>query len=211
MNSLTAGKKLANFDARGFLKAGSVNLDAKMWEPYPEWQNKKIIRGNEMGMYKYIKANFEKEYNQREEIYRHRLAQWRNEDAMVKAERPTNLARARALGFKAKKGDYIIVRVRMRRGQRKRPEPMGGRKPGKNIRFLSPGISLQRMAEIRAARKYRNMEVLNSYWVGEDGQKKYFEIILVNPKILQIRKTRAFRGLTSSAMKGRQDINKRLG
>jgi large subunit ribosomal protein L15e len=130
---------------------------------------------------------------------------------LAKIERPTNLARARTLGFKAKKGDYIIIRVRMRRGQRKRPEPMGGRKPGKNIRFLSPGVSLQRSAEQKAARKYRNMEVLNSYWVGEDGQKKYFEVIMVNPKIMQIRKTRAFRGLTSSAMKGRQNINKRMG
>ena len=29
-------------------------------------------------------------------------------------------------------------------------------------------------------RKYPNMEVLNSYWVGQDGKQKYYEVILVD-------------------------------
>ena len=37
------------------------------------------------------------------------------------------------------------------------------------------------MAEERAARKYPNLEVLNSYWVWQDGQYKWFEIVMVDP------------------------------
>ena len=41
--------------------------------------------------------------------------------------------------------------------------------------------NIQRIAEERTAKHYPNMEVLNSYWVGEDGKHKYYEIILVDP------------------------------
>jgi large subunit ribosomal protein L15e len=37
------------------------------------------------------------------------------------------------------------------------------------------------MAEERVARKYPNLEVLNSYWVWQDGRHKWFEVILVDP------------------------------
>ena len=41
--------------------------------------------------------------------------------------------------------------------------------------------SLQRIAEERAQKHYPNLEVLNSYWVGEDGKEKFFEVVLVDP------------------------------
>jgi large subunit ribosomal protein L15e len=53
-------------------------------------------------------------------------------------------------------------------------------------------------------RIYRNMEVLNSYWVGEDGNYKFFEVILADPAkptvnvSSAIRQGKAFRGLTSA-------------
>jgi len=157
-----------------------------------------------MSLYDSIRNTFQKEYKERSEIYRRRLSVWRTEPAVTPLERPTNLSRARVLGYKAKQG-YKVVRVRIARGQRKRPEPSGGRKPGKNIRYLSPTMSLRAQAEQRAARRYRNMEVLNSYWAGEDGQKKYFEIILVEPKAYgkPISRSRAFNGLTSAQRKVR--------
>jgi large subunit ribosomal protein L15e len=37
------------------------------------------------------------------------------------------------------------------------------------------------IAEERTARKYPNLEVLNSYWAWQDGRYKWFEIILVDP------------------------------
>ena len=49
---------------------------------------------------------------------------------------------------------------------------------GKNR--ATPGKSIQRIAEERASRRYPNMEVLNWYWVGQDGKLKYYEVILVD-------------------------------
>jgi large subunit ribosomal protein L15e len=78
----------------------------------------------------------------------------------------------------------------------------------------TPKKSLQWIAEERAARKYPNMEVLNSYWVAEDGRYKWFEVIFVDrdhPAIksgkqlswMTAKKKRVFRGLTSAGRRGR--------
>jgi large subunit ribosomal protein L15e len=81
---------------------------------------------------------------------------------------------------------------------------------------ITTGKSLKRMAEERAAKRYPNMEVLNSYWVGEDGKNVWYEIILVDkhhPSIIadkdlnwicgSAHKNRVFRGKTSAGRKGR--------
>ncbi len=154
-------------------------------------------------MYKYIQKAFQEEYKERAEILRKRITQWRKMGTVTRIERPTNLARARSLGYKAKEG-YFMARVAVGRGSRKRPHPWGGRKPAKNVAYLSPGKSLQRAGEEKVARVFSNLEVLNSYWVGQDGVKKYFEVILVDRKFLPgAPKGRAFRGLTSAGKKGR--------
>src|SRR3989344_1613867 len=74
--------------------------------------------------------------------------------------------------------------------------------------------SKQANAERRTVRVFPNLEVLNSYYVGEDGKYKYYEVILVDKShpvikndkginwILNQRR-RAFRGLTSASRKGR--------
>ena len=157
-----------------------------------------------MGMYKYIQQSFQKEYKERSELLRKRITEWRKLGTVVRILRPTNIARARSLGYKAKDG-YFMARVAVGRGSRKRPHPWGGRKPAKNVAYLSPGKSLQRQAEEKAGRVFSNLEVLNSYWVGQDGVKKYFEVLLVDRKLLpNLPRGRAFRGLTSAAKKGRQ-------
>ena len=51
-------------------------------------------------MYKYIKKAFEKEYRERSEILRRRITEWRKLGTVARIERPTNLARARTLGYK---------------------------------------------------------------------------------------------------------------
>jgi len=154
--------------------------------------------------YKTIQETFQKEYKERSPLYRARLAQWRQEGPIVRVEKPTNIATARTKGYKAKKG-YVVVRVRIRRGKRKRKLHMRGRKPSKTGQFYSRHKSLQTIAEERAARKFRGLEVLNSYWVGEDGMYKFYEVILVDPKLtgLTLQKGRAFRGLTVAGRKHR--------
>ena len=77
-------------------------------------------------------------------------------------------------------------------------------------------MNYQWVAEIRAARKYKNLEVLNSYWVGKDGRYFFFEVIMVDsskPEIVndpvinwitkRENRKRAERGLTSAAKKSR--------
>ncbi|MEM3139693.1 MAG: 50S ribosomal protein L15e, partial [Archaeoglobaceae archaeon] len=88
-----------------------------------------------------------------------RLQQWRREPAVVRIERPTRLNRARALGYKAKRG-IIVVRVRVRRGGRLPRRPSRGRKTkNQMVSKLTPKKGLQWIAEERANRKYPNMEV----------------------------------------------------
>ncbi|MHA1238710.1 MAG: 50S ribosomal protein L15e [Candidatus Odinarchaeia archaeon] len=158
------------------------------------------------------------------ELMWHRLIKWRKEPTVVRIEHPTRLDRARKLGYKAKQG-YIIVRVKVRRGALRHSRPKMGRKPRKlGFKKLTPAKNLRWIAEEKAARKYPNMEVLNSYWVGEDGKHKWFEVILVDrshpriktdPKINWIcdkaNRGRVFRGLTSAGKHARGLTNKGKG
>jgi len=72
------------------------------------------------------------------------------------------------------------------------------------------------IAEERAARRFPNLEVLNSYWIWEDGRFKWFEVVMVDPVLLpdhpiagQTR--RVFRGLTSAGKQIRGLHNRGLG
>lgn len=144
------------------------------------------------------------------------MIEWRKGKTITRVEKPTRLARARALGYKAKQG-YIVVRARVRRGSLRKSRFRGGRKPSKmGVAQITMAKSLQRIAEERAQKRYPNLEVLNSYWVGEDGRNKFYEVIFVDPhhpvilndpKINWIcsahHKGRVYRGLTSAGKKGR--------
>jgi large subunit ribosomal protein L15e len=145
-----------------------------------------------------------------------RMIEWRKGEAFVRIDKPTRIDRARALGYKAKQG-YVLVRARVRRGGMRKRTIKGGRRPKrKGITKITMGKSIQRIAEERTAKKYPNLEVLNSYWIGEDGRHKYYEIILVDPHHPVIKadpkinwiceppsKGRAHRGLTSAGKRGR--------
>lgn len=156
-----------------------------------------------MGAYKYITQTLQKQYKERDAVYRQKIMEWRAGPAISRIERPSNISRARTLGYQAKQG-YIIVRARVDKGRRTRRKPMGGRKHKNNYRFIQPQLSHQAIVEQRVNRLFRNMEVLNSYWVGEDGNYKFFEVILADPAkpsvniSSAIRQGKAFRGLTSA-------------
>jgi large subunit ribosomal protein L15e len=150
------------------------------------------------------------------ELMRERLTKWRKGPAIVRVERPTKIRRARSLGYKSKQG-VVVVRVRVRKGGRRKPRPTRGRKPkSMGVNKITPGKNLQVIAEERAARKFPNLEVLNSYHVASDGTHEYYEVILVDPNHPAIRsdpqlgwiaepqhRGRAFRGLTSAGKKMR--------
>ncbi|MFH0971974.1 MAG: 50S ribosomal protein L15e [Candidatus Micrarchaeota archaeon] len=130
-----------------------------------------------MGAYKYIQESFQKSFRDRSDSFRQRLQAFRKTRTVEKVDKPTNPVRAHALGFKARK-DFTIARVRLKRGKRSRPKPDQGRKPGRNRKFVNPGISIQKYAERKVQNRFRNLKVINSYLVGEDGVYKYFEVIM---------------------------------
>lgn len=150
------------------------------------------------------------------ELRWHRLQEWRREAAVQRIDKPTRLDRARSLGYKAKQG-IVMARVAVRRGSARKSRYIRGRRTKHmGMRKITRGKSIQRIAEERAARRFPNLQVLNSYWVGEDGKSKWYEIILVDPShpVIQSdpglnwicnsnQRGRVYRGKTSAGVKGR--------
>jgi large subunit ribosomal protein L15e len=170
------------------------------------------------GMYHYVRQAWKKPTD---EMTRDRAIGWRASNAVVKVDKPLRIDRARALGYKAKTG-IIVMRVRVIRGgrTRKRTE-VKGRKSRKQTIRKTLKMNYQWVAEIRVARKYQTLEVLNSYPIGKDGKHYFFEVIMVDPQRPEIKndrtlkwiarpesRHRAERGLTSAAKKSRGLRNK---
>lgn len=164
-------------------------------------------------MYNSVKQAFIQEYKERAPIYKERIVKWSAEPSVTRIEKPTNIARARELGYKAKQG-VVVARVRVIGGTKKRPTVSGGRKPSKEGRFFSRQKSTQAIAEERAGRKFTNCEVLNSYFVGQAGSNKFFEVILLDKSSPSVQadpmyasivrqNNRAERGLTRQGRKHR--------
>lgn len=175
-----------------------------------------------MGYYEYASNQYDAPKEKMDELWKQRLIEWRKQESQVKQDNPTRIPKARQLGYKAKKG-FTVVRSRVKKGGTKRRRPARGRKP-KNYgqsRYSSKK-SKQVIAEQRTSKKYSNLEVLNSYWVAEDGTYKWFEVILVDPDEPTIKndedinwicdnRNRAERGLTPAGKKSRGLKNKGKG
>lgn len=175
--------------------------------------------------YKYIAEEWAKpEKSYVEELMRQRLIGWRKQQTVTRIERPTRLDKARKLGYKAKQG-FVLARTKVRRGGLRKIRPKAGRRPKRmGVNKFKPAKSLRLIAEERTARKFPNLEVLNSYWVGEDGRSKWFEVILVDPNSPGIKndkdinwitekqhKRRVYRSLTSAGKKIRSLRNRGRG
>nr|CAX71558.1 putative ribosomal protein L15 [Schistosoma japonicum] len=172
-----------------------------------------------MGAYKFMQELYRrKQSDVMRYIQRMRCWEYRQTFAIVRVTRPSRPDRARRLGYKAKQG-YVIYRIRIRRGGRKRQVPKGatyGKPAGEGVNQLKNQRSIQAVAEERVGRKCGALRVLNSYWVGEDSTFKFFEVICVDPFQKAIRrdpqirwickahqKHREMRGLTSAGHKSR--------
>jgi len=165
--------------------------------------------------YTYVADAWKKPKQKLGALLKQRITTWRKQETVVRSERPTRIDRARALGYKAKHG-YVIARVKIGKGGRRRIKygRRGRKPPSMGLTHFTHGKSLQWIAEEKAGRRFKNLEVLNSYYVGEDGQYKFFEVILVdssNPEIKADRKinwiannkNRVLRGQTSTGKKSR--------
>ena len=179
-----------------------------------------------MGLHKHISAAWKKPKEGIPSRYRiDRMAGWRKEPVFMRVDKPTRIDAARRVGYKAKQG-VVVVRTRVRRGGLRKGKIHMKRKPSKaGIKKITMGKSIQRIAEERSARRYPNLEVLNSYWVGEDGKNKFYEVIMIDPEHPAIKSDkdlgwvssgsshqgRAFRGKTGAGKRGRGLLNKGKG
>lgn len=176
-----------------------------------------------MSLYKYVRGLWKNPKKNLKEIWSKRLIEWRKEPVTIRIERPTRIDAARSLGYKAKQG-YLIVRQRLNRGGKKRPDIKKGRTPKHSRQRKVLSKNYQQIAEERANKKYKNCEVLNSYYAGKDGKHFWYEVILVDkmhPSIIADKRIswisekkhtgRAFRGLTSAGRRSRGLLNKGKG
>ncbi|NHI83129.1 MAG: 50S ribosomal protein L15e [Candidatus Thorarchaeota archaeon] len=158
-----------------------------------------------MSAYKHMNESWIKEQKQRSDLVRSRLIVWRKQGSIVRLEKPTRLGRARFLGYKAKQG-YIVVRVKTGRGPREKPRPRMGRKPRSlGVTKYTPQKSRRWIAEERAATKYPNLRVLNSYWVGSDHRWLFHEVILVDPNHPVIYNDPAINWICDAIQQGREN------
>jgi len=154
--------------------------------------------------YKYVAEAWNKpEDSFVKDLMKQRVIEWRREPAVLRVDKPLRLDKARKLGYKAKQG-YVIVRVRVRRGGWRRQRPKAGRRQKRmGVTKLKLAKSLKLIAEERVARKFPNLEVLNSYWVWQDGLNKWYEVILVDPNHPVIKSDRNINWISRKAQHGR--------
>jgi len=147
-----------------------------------------------------------------------RAWEYRHLPSIYRIAKPSRLEKAKRLGYKRKQG-FVIYRVKVRRGGRKKPVHRGitnGKPKNHGVNEQKFSRNKKSIAEEKVAKICGNLRVLNSYWINQDSIYKYFEVILVDPfhkaiktdwKIQWIcsptHKHRELRGLTSSGKKSR--------
>lgn len=179
-----------------------------------------------MGAYKYLEELWRKKQSDvMRFLLRVRCWEYRQQASIVRCTRPTRPDKARRLGYKAKQG-YVIFRVRVRRGGRKRPNSKGivyGKPCNQGISQLKWEKSLKSKAEGRVGKVAGNLRILSTYWVNSDSSHKWYEVIMVDPSHRAIRrdprinwicaarnKHRENRGTTTAGRKSR-GLGKRYG
>ncbi|CAJ0601168.1 unnamed protein product [Cylicocyclus nassatus] len=152
-----------------------------------------------MGAYKYMQEIWRKKQSDAMRyLLRIRTWQYRQLSAVHRVSRPTRPEKARRMGYRAKQG-YVIYRVRVRRGNRKRPVTKGqtyGKPKTHGVNELKFARSKQAIAEDRAGRRLGSLRVLNSYWAIRRNPDTQW---ITKP----VQKHRELRGLTSAGKKSR--------
>merc|ERR1712079_146916 len=184
------------------------------------FSEKVSVKFYNMGAYKYMSELYRKKQSDvMRYLLRIRCWQYRQLTKVHRAPRSTRPDKARRLGYKNKQG-FVIYRIAMRRGGRKRPVakgcPYGKPKTSGAVKQQKPQRNLQSIAEERVGRRLKGLRILSSYWVGQDSTYKYFEVIMVDiahPAIRRdpkanwicgaVHKHRELRGLTHAGKKSR--------
>eukprot|EP00703_Trepomonas_sp_PC1_P001820 JAP94786.1 Ribosomal protein L15 [Trepomonas sp. PC1] len=180
-----------------------------------------------MGAYKYVNELWRKKASEvANYLQRVRCWEYRQLPSIVRLQHPTRPEKAHRVGYKAKKG-YVIYRVRVRRGGRIRQckhKIWYGKPRNIGVVGFKYNRQLRVHAEQRVGKAIGAMRVLNSYWVAQDGNYKWFDVVMVDPMHPTIRndarinwicdgtqKHRECRGLTSAERQARGLRNKGVG
>ena len=172
-----------------------------------------------MGAYKYLSELWRKKQSDTLcFLMRVRCWEYRQLPVIHRASRPSRPDKARNLGYKSKQG-FVIYRVRVRRGSRKKQVSKGinyGKPRNCGINQHKWRRNLRSKAEERVGRACGGLRLLNSYWIAQDSLYKYYECIMVDPMHKCIRsdprinwlcnpvhKHRELRGNTSAGRQGR--------
>jgi len=124
---------------------------------------------------------------------RQRAVIWRNQNAVTRVEKPSRIARARRLGYKAKQG-IIVIRMRVGTGGMRKQRPRGGRRPKHlGVTKIKADVSMKQVAERRVLERYPNMKLLGSYFLYKDGMHYWFEVVLADPSHPRIAKDQEIR------------------
>ena len=124
---------------------------------------------------------------------REKAVLWRKQNALTRIDRPSRIARARRLGYKAKQG-IIVVRMRVGAGGMRKQRPTGGRRPKHlGVTRIKAAVSMKQVAERRVLERHPNMKLLGSYFLYKDGMHYWFEIILADPSHPSIAKDKELR------------------
>merc|ERR1712127_40400 len=160
------------------------------------------------GAYKYLEELWKKKQSDvMRFILRVRCWEYRQLPAIHRASRPTRPDKARRLGYKAKQG-FVVYRVRVRRGGRKRPNAKGivyGKPCNQGVKHLKFQRSHRSVAEERVGKRCGNLRVLNSYWINQDASHKFYEVILVDPNHNAIRNDPRINWICSPVHKHREN------
>jgi large subunit ribosomal protein L15e len=89
-----------------------------------------------------------------------------------------------------------VIRQRVNRGGKQKAGNIKGRRSKRMSRKKTLNISYQSIAEQRVADKHPNCEVLNSYYLAEDGRYYWYEVILIDKNHPSIKKDKSLRWIT---------------
>lgn len=132
-------------------------------------------------MYRHVGETWRRIWKEKAGGIKDRAILWRRGPTIQRLERPSRIDSARALGYKAKQG-FVVVRIRVGKGGMRRKRPRAGRRPKHlGVTRIKASVSMQQVAVNRVAEKYPNLRPLNSYYLYEDGQYTWYEVILADP------------------------------
>ena len=119
--------------------------------------------------------------------------EWRKQPAFYRIEKPSRIAKARRLGYKAKQG-IVVIRARVGTGGMRRQRPVAGRRQKHlGVTRMKADVNMQQVAENRTQEKYKNLKMLGSYFLYKDGFHYWFEVILADKAHPRITKDKELR------------------